>query len=83
MKKIMYLITSVLVLGFTACGSDDDDEDVSNSNECIECSIAKICNNGDNTATISILGLAEEIVDIPEGTTFDEFTTNTEYCSTN
>ncbi|WP_103866662.1 hypothetical protein [Aquimarina sp. I32.4] len=70
MKKIKYILVSFLVMGFLACGSDDD----SNSN-CRTCSNGPVsidvCDNGDGT--FSVEGGAAQ--DIPDGATFeDQFT---------
>ena len=73
MKKII-LILSLASLAFS-CSSDDD----SGSDEtCVTCEVlgfeTTICDNGDGTVTQEVLG-ESETVDIPEGTTFEEFST--------
>lgn len=67
MKKCMYVAVLVAVLGFTACGSDDDSMDICKS--CANGPISiELCDKGNGTYSIN----GEPPIDIPEGSTFDE-----------
>lgn len=76
MKRIKIAILAIGVLGFTACGNDDNDEIIDN---CETCSlmvmdqevVSEYCDNGDGTVTITTAGV-EQTEDL-EGVTFDQF----------
>ena len=79
MKKFIVPAMFALAIGFTSCGSDDN-EDGAKGN-CKECEVfgikTSVCDNGDGTAKISAsvpgLGESSEDVEIPDGVTFEEF----------
>ncbi|MGB5386856.1 MAG: hypothetical protein WBN20_08740 [Eudoraea sp.] len=76
MKRIKIAILAIGVLGFTACGNDDNDEII---DSCETCSlmimdqevVSEYCDNGDGTVTITTAGV-EQTEDL-EGVTFDQF----------
>ncbi|MGB5359256.1 MAG: hypothetical protein WBN27_04860 [Eudoraea sp.] len=76
MKRIKIAILAIGVLGFTACGNDDNDEIIDN---CETCSLmimdqevtSEYCDNGDGTVTITTAGV-EQTEDLGDAT-FDQF----------
>jgi len=76
MKRIKIAILAIGVLGFTACGNDDNDEII---DSCETCSlmimdqevVSEYCDNGDGTVTITTAGV-EQTEDLGDAT-FDQF----------
>ncbi len=76
MKRIKIAILAIGVLGFAACGSDDNDEFVENCETCsltiaTQQVVSEYCDNGDGTVTINTAGV--ETTENLEGVTFDQF----------
>ncbi|MGB5228683.1 MAG: hypothetical protein WBN55_10500 [Eudoraea sp.] len=76
MKRIKIAILAIGVLGFTACGNDNNDEII---DSCETCSlmimdqevVSEYCDNGDGTITITTAGV-EQTEDLGDAT-FDQF----------
>mgnify|MGYP001813895403 CR=1 FL=1 len=79
MKKSVFLALTFGALVFTACSKDDDKTDTF-IEECQTCNLellgesisTEICDNGDGTITLTVLG-QEEIQELDEGVTFAQF----------
>lgn len=79
MKKFILPALFAVALGFTSCGSDDNEDGASNCKECDLFGIAqvKICDKGEGkaeiTSTVAGFGSETQTVDLPENTTFDAY----------
>ena len=76
MKRIKIAILAIGVLGFTACGSDDNGDSIDNCETCTlsildENVVSEYCDNGDGTITVTTAGV-EQTEDL-DGATFDQF----------
>lgn len=85
MKTIKFLLLNCLLfsfIGFTSC-SDDDDSSSDGGSECFICNMSQggvtfeqeICDNGDGTATTTIMVEGQETEETfsLEGASFDDF----------
>lgn len=74
MKKFILSLAVIAAIGFTSCSSDDDNGG-SDDGGCQTCDLAsvdtEICDNGDGTYDITILGQTTTS-DIPDGTSFSD-----------
>lgn len=79
MRKIILSIAMLATVAFIGCANDDDEPTCKTCNDIafFEGLSLEFCDNGDNTITItgSLAGIetASEIVDIPEGETFEDY----------
>jgi len=84
MKKFKIVLFSLGIILFTACSSDDSNNEES---KCYDCSLellgqaidSEYCDNGDGTLDVTTQGVTET-VDL-EGTTFDSFISQVEIIS--